>query len=561
MDQERRRGHGGQSERKWQKGTARGGRRRSDVPAQPHGRKRRHADYNRGEVDARISTRPNRGTPPTNSTPSHTSEVTSTPASGGAVEIPGYYWDSSRNRYFKIEVSKKSIPSSSQYTASAIRERQLTETVLESALAQKRSERYHLTNRARGRPLYVSPSLPLFLCDRQTGSTPQRLQTIAACKTWEALVKHFKSTHMLHLHDETAACLAPVSDFKVHKSLPCVALGRRDGTLSLVKVGRAEKIREERHNANDRGACHRGTLKRRGRLRVLGEATSSPYNLFPITSVHFAHSKENLTIISTTLGGTSSSGKLRAETFSEVDNSFSNEGPLTCVVTRTACNLPTKREAYSSATQYLMDGETIISLGSRSVSYLARLTNTGLHMVGEARLAGKTDILAQCWNSTATVMFSGTRSGVIHHWDVREKAFRQVDVNSMRHPSSICCLQTWDQRIMSAAMDGSMYLWDLRNSSQPVMSLQGQVNSHTSLKFCMNDDKSIVFSGGQDGWVRAWGLRTGEMVLQRPSDSELRTQGGGDIVVSWREGRLPEMTDAESLLWVAQGDVMEVWGM
>lgn len=118
-----------------------------------------------------------------------------------------------------------------------------------------------------------------------------------------------------------------------------------------------------------------------------------------------------------------------------------------------------------------------------------------------------------------------------------------------------------------------MYLWDIRYATSPVLELRGQVNSHSRLNFCVDDDQSVVIAGGQDRHIRAWSLRTGALLMQRPP---VESNGGDPNVVRFMSTeqsaqRFDDMHGIEEssvrwartgggMIWANQGRNLEVWG-
>ncbi|XP_026415045.1 DDB1- and CUL4-associated factor 4-like [Papaver somniferum] len=80
--------------------------------------------------------------------------------------------------------------------------------------------------------------------------------------------------------------------------------------------------------------------------------------------------------------------------------------------------------------------------------------------------------------------------------------------------SSLVALQTYDQYFLASTLDGSIKLYDHRLTQRgAVQSYEGQVNSHTHIQLGVDPSESVVMSGGEDGYVRIWGIKTAQLLF------------------------------------------------
>ncbi|KAF3450096.1 hypothetical protein FNV43_RR06176 [Rhamnella rubrinervis] len=183
-------------------------------------------------------------------------------------------------------------------------------------------------------------------------------------------------------------------------------------------------------------------------------------------------------------------------------------------------------------------------------------TNAGAALVdlGTGRaswmLHSKSDVLAQQLVHSGNVVLCGLRNGAIITVDVRQKPERFSD-RLVRHrlphspldntvgnsrkqwfklsgnihrshtvvlPSSISCLVSLmfdDQYFLASSMDGSVKLYDLRLVQRgAVQSYEGHVNSHTRIQIGVDPFEKFLMSGGEDCNLRLWSIKSGELLFE-----------------------------------------------
>ncbi|XP_028091136.1 DDB1- and CUL4-associated factor 4 isoform X1 [Camellia sinensis] len=85
-------------------------------------------------------------------------------------------------------------------------------------------------------------------------------------------------------------------------------------------------------------------------------------------------------------------------------------------------------------------------------------------------------------------------------------------------PSSISCLaslQLYDRYFLSSSMDGSIRLYDHRLIRRgPLQSYEGNMNSHTRIQLGVDPYERFFMSGGEDCNLRLWSIKSGELLFE-----------------------------------------------
>ncbi|KAM6595379.1 hypothetical protein CsatA_005903 [Cannabis sativa] len=180
-------------------------------------------------------------------------------------------------------------------------------------------------------------------------------------------------------------------------------------------------------------------------------------------------------------------------------------------------------------------------------------------------LRSKSDVLAQQLVHSGNVVLCGLRNGTVISVDVREKRegsgrlvrhrISQLPLNSttaksskrwfklsgnlypshtIQLPSSISCLvslQYDDQYFLASSMDGSVKLYDHRLCQRgAVQSYDGHVNSHTRIQLGVDPSERFIMSGGEDCYLRIWSIKSGELLFRDKFSSTILS------TVSWQRG-------------------------
>ncbi|VVB14912.1 unnamed protein product [Arabis nemorensis] len=191
-------------------------------------------------------------------------------------------------------------------------------------------------------------------------------------------------------------------------------------------------------------------------------------------------------------------------------------------------------------------------------SHAAIGTNLGAALVdletgaGSYFLRSKSDVFALQFHQSGNIVQCGLRNGAIVSVDLRERPGRPVP-RLTRHqircqsssitgqtttkkeifelkgninpshviymPSSLTCLKTlktYDQYLMASSMDGTMKLYDQRMVKRgvAVQTYEGHVNSHSRIEFGIDPSERFLMSGGDDCYTRIWSIKSGQLLSQ-----------------------------------------------
>ncbi|CAN1327915.1 DDB1- and CUL4-associated factor 4 [Linum perenne] len=109
-------------------------------------------------------------------------------------------------------------------------------------------------------------------------------------------------------------------------------------------------------------------------------------------------------------------------------------------------------------------------------------------------------------------------TGASPNWSSFLQGNKSIDSSStLWMPSSVCSLvslQLYDQYFMAGSMDGTIRLYDHRMTKRgPVQAYEGHVNSHTRLPLRVDPSEKFLVAGGEDCHLRLWSIKSGELLF------------------------------------------------
>ncbi|XP_075048894.1 DDB1- and CUL4-associated factor 4 isoform X2 [Mixophyes fleayi] len=158
-------------------------------------------------------------------------------------------------------------------------------------------------------------------------------------------------------------------------------------------------------------------------------------------------------------------------------------------------------------------------------SYAAGLSNQVLVMnaVTDVRKTFRTnsDVLAQQFATESLLLYNGLRSGEIFSIDMRVPSLSPTNWRkalTFSHGSSITCLQLLrdENYLLVADMCGRIKLWDVR-MVKCVQLYEGHNNSYAYLPVHVKEDEGLLVAVGQDCYTRIWNLQDARLLRTIPS--------------------------------------------
>ncbi|XP_077117990.1 DDB1- and CUL4-associated factor 4 [Ranitomeya variabilis] len=127
-------------------------------------------------------------------------------------------------------------------------------------------------------------------------------------------------------------------------------------------------------------------------------------------------------------------------------------------------------------------------------------------------------VLAQQFASQSLLLYNGCRSGEVFSIDLRVPHKNWKKGISFSQNSSISCLRLLnDENYMVVSdMSGQIKLWDLR-MVKPVRSYEGHVNSYACLPVHVKEDEGLLLAVGQDCYTRIWSVQDAQLLRSIPS--------------------------------------------
>ncbi|XP_068197945.1 WD repeat domain 21 [Antennarius striatus] len=130
------------------------------------------------------------------------------------------------------------------------------------------------------------------------------------------------------------------------------------------------------------------------------------------------------------------------------------------------------------------------------------------------------DVLAQQFAQRVPVLFNGCRSGEIFSLDLRQRGRRDQSWKTSRFHqesaiTSVRVLQD-ENYLLAADMLGQIKLWDVR-AMKPVQEYKGHYNEHAYLPMHVSESEGLILAVGQDCYTRLWSLKDGHLLRTIPS--------------------------------------------
>uniref|UniRef100_A0A3Q2HCM7 DDB1- and CUL4-associated factor 4 n=1 Tax=Equus caballus TaxID=9796 RepID=A0A3Q2HCM7_HORSE len=164
------------------------------------------------------------------------------------------------------------------------------------------------------------------------------------------------------------------------------------------------------------------------------------------------------------------------------------------------------------------------------------------------------DVLAQQFAVLAPLLFNGCRSGEVFAIDLRcRNQGKDWKATRLFHDSAVTSVQILqeEQSLMASDMAGTIKLWDLR-TTKCLRQYEGHVNEYAHLPLHVHEEEGIVVAVGQDCYTRIWSLHDGHLLRTIPSP---HPTSKADIPSVAFSARLGGFRGAPGLLMAVQQDL------
>ncbi|KAM7163430.1 DDB1- and CUL4-associated factor 4 isoform 2-T4 [Macrochelys suwanniensis] len=161
-------------------------------------------------------------------------------------------------------------------------------------------------------------------------------------------------------------------------------------------------------------------------------------------------------------------------------------------------------------------------------------------MTGHRQTFGtSSDVLAQQFATQTPVLYNGCRSGEVFSIDIRQRSRRGHSWKAVRlfHDSAVTSVRLLQAEyyLMAADMAGKIKLWDLR-AVKCVKQYEGHHNEYATLPLQINEEEGLVTAVGQDCYTRIWSLQDAHLLRTIPSPHPSSRDSIPSVVFSSRLG-------------------------
>ncbi|NXR83138.1 DCAF4 factor, partial [Pycnonotus jocosus] len=149
------------------------------------------------------------------------------------------------------------------------------------------------------------------------------------------------------------------------------------------------------------------------------------------------------------------------------------------------------------------------------------------------------DVLAQQFATQTPVLYNGCRSGEIFSIDVRQRNRKGQGWKATRlfHGSAVTSVHLMEAEhyLMAADMAGKIKLWDMR-TAKCVKEYKGHHNEYALLPLHVNEEEGLLIAVGQDCYTRIWSLQDAHLLRTIPSPHPSSKDAIPSVVFSSRLG-------------------------
>ncbi|XP_053330934.1 DDB1- and CUL4-associated factor 4 isoform X2 [Spea bombifrons] len=166
------------------------------------------------------------------------------------------------------------------------------------------------------------------------------------------------------------------------------------------------------------------------------------------------------------------------------------------------------------------------------------------------------DTLAQQFATQTLLLYNGCRSGEVFSIDLRVPATPSnwKKAASFKHSSGVTSLRLLQDEnyLIVADMSGEIKMWDVR-MTKPVKHYEGHNNSYALLPLHVKEDEGLLLAVGQDCFTRIWNLQDTKLLRTIPSPHPAAKDSIPSVVFSHQLGGPRQM--APGLLMAVKSEL------
>lgn len=399
------------------------------------------------------------------------------------LEIPGFFYDKEKKRYFKI--APNHATSSCVYTQDAIAKKN-AETRRQKDVLQMFEKPVHLEAQKKHT---FSNNLTVLIQERLTYGTRKVCIKAAVFKNCVNHLKPLGSQYLFDpqfLHDyENLEHMQVMHVGSEHDELLCLWSIKETWIQRIQIVHVSEASRSERQSSLSVVARPQlqPLLPCLNKVTDLCWAPVSPAgkHVLYTTMCHMGH-QESLAVIKSLEPGNTSSNQ---------DYNLGKKATWTCAWNKPRCQF---------------------SVGSEKCVLVLNVERRTLWEYNTNKSDPLSLAFSQCSGNS---LHTGTRRGQILTFDMRSRS--TYPVSTLQHYSSVCSLQELENSnfLLAADFTGKICLWDVRKKNI-VVQYHGNINQYTRLPVHVDEMQKIIYTVGEDGYTRFWSLDQGKQLYKIP---------------------------------------------
>ncbi|XP_069494719.1 DDB1- and CUL4-associated factor 4 isoform X2 [Ambystoma mexicanum] len=164
---------------------------------------------------------------------------------------------------------------------------------------------------------------------------------------------------------------------------------------------------------------------------------------------------------------------------------------------------------------------------------------TNLETGHRQTFGAKSDVLAQQFASQTPLLYNGCRSGEIFSIDIRQNESVGSGSKSIHffHDTAVTSMQLLEDEnyLMATDMAGKIQMWDMR-TLKCIKQYDGHHNEYANLPLHVCEEEGLLLSVGQDCYTRIWSLQDTRLLRTIPSPHPISKDAIPSVVFSSKLG-------------------------